>query len=158
VPRDNPIGPESRLRLAALGIRLLSLAYEGVLLFGIVFVAAYLFLGLARDAQSGLARLVFQVYVLAVCATYFVFCWTRSGQTLPMKTWHIRLVTEQGKPLAVDRAFLRYLLAVPGVVSGIGVLWAFIDHDRQFLHDRLAKTRIVRIDEQRDEGRGTRNE
>ena len=149
VPRDYPIGPESRLRLAPLGLRLLSLGYEGVLLFGIVFVAAYLFLGLARDAQSGLPRLVFQVYMLAVCGTYFVFCWARSGQTLPMKTWHIRLVTEQGKPLTVDRAFRRYLLAVPGVVSGLGVLWAFIDRDRQFLHDRLAKTRIVRVEQQK---------
>jgi uncharacterized RDD family membrane protein YckC len=139
-------------------MRLLSLAYESVLLFAILFVAAYLFLGLARDAQSGLPRLLFQVYVLAVCGAYFVFCWARSGQTLPMKTWHIRLVTEQGKPLAVGRAFRRYLLAVPGVLSGIGVLWALVDRDRQFLHDRLAGTRIVRIDEQRAEGRASRAE
>lgn len=130
-------------------MRLLSLAYEGVLLFGILFVAAYLFLGLARDAQSGLLRLVFQVYVLAVCGAYFVFCWARSGQTLPMKTWRIRLVTEQGKPLAISQAFRRYLLAVPGVLSGIGVLWAFVDRDRQFLHDRLAGTRIVRVEQQK---------
>jgi len=129
-------------------MRLLSLAYEGVLLFGILFVAAYLFLGLARDAQSGLPRLVFQVYVLAVCGAYFVFCWARSGQTLPMKTWHIRLVTEQGKPLTAGRASWRYLLAVPGVLSGIGVLWALVDRDHQFLHDRLAKTRIVRVEQQ----------
>jgi uncharacterized RDD family membrane protein YckC len=66
-----------------------------------------------------------------------------------MKTWHIRLVTEQGQPLTVGRAFRRYLLTVPGVVSGIGVLWAFIDRDRQFLHDRLAKTRIVRVEQQK---------
>ena len=147
--RENPTGAESRLRLAPLGMRLLSLAYEGVLLFGILFVASYLFLGLARDAQSGLPRLLLQVYVLAVCGAYFVFCWTRSGQTLPMKTWRIRLVTEQGKPLAIGRAFRRYLLAVPGVLSGIGVLWALVDRDGQFLHDRLAKTRIVRVEQQK---------
>ncbi|HYM86192.1 MAG TPA: RDD family protein [Pseudoxanthomonas sp.] len=139
-------------------MRLMSLAYEGVLLFGLLFVAAYLFLALARDAQSGLPRLLFQVYVLAVCGAYFVFCWARSGQTLPMKTWRIRLVTDQGKPLALGRAVRRYLLAVPGIVSGIGVLWAFVDRDRQFLHDRLAGTRIVRIDEQRAEGRAPRAE
>ena len=139
-------------------MRLLSLAYEGVLLFGILFVASYLFVGLARDAQTGMPRLVFQVYVLAVCGAYFVFCWVRSGQTLPMKTWRIRLVTEQGRPLAVGRAFQRYVLAVPIVLSGIGVLWALVDRDRQFLHDRLAKTRIVRVDELRAEGRGTRDE
>ena len=145
--RESPAGPECRLRLAPLGMRLLSLAYESVLLFGILFVASYLFLAIARDAQSGLPRLLFQVYVLAVCGAYFVFCWARSGQTLPMKTWHIRLVTEQGKPLAVGRAFRRYLLAVPGVLSGIGVLWALVDRDRQFLHDRLAGTRIVRVEQ-----------
>jgi len=158
VLRKIPTDPERRLRLAPLGMRLLSLAYEGVLLFGILFVASYLFVGLARDAQTGMPRLVFQVYVLAVCGAYFVFCWVRSGQTLPMKTWRIRLVTEQGKPLAVGRAFQRYLLAVPSVLSGIGVLWALVDRDRQFLHDRLAKTRIVRVDELRDDGRGTRDE
>jgi len=128
----------------------MSLSYEGVLLFGLLFVAAYLFLALARDAQSGLPRLLFQVYVLAVCGAYFVFCWARSGQTLPMKTWRIRLVTDQGKPVALERAVRRYLLAVPGILSGIGVLWAFVDRDRQFLHDRLAGTRIVRVDEQRE--------
>ena len=156
--REIPTDPECRLRLAPLGLRLLSLAYEGVLLFGILFVASYLFVGLARDAQTGMPRLVFQVYVLAVCGAYFVFCWVRSGQTLPMKTWRIRLVTEQGKPLAVGRAFQRYLLAVPSVLSGIGLLWALVDRDRQFLHDRLAKTRIVRVDELRGEGRGARDE
>jgi len=150
VSRENPTGPQSRLRLAPLGMRLMSLSYEGVLLFGLLFVAAYLFLALARDAQSGLPRLLFQVYVLAVCGAYFVFCWARSGQTLPMKTWRIRLVTDQGKPVALERAVRRYLLAVPGILSGIGVLWAFVDRDRQFLHDRLAGTRIVRVDEQRE--------
>ncbi|MGQ0578094.1 MAG: RDD family protein [Betaproteobacteria bacterium] len=131
-------------------MRLLSLAYEGVLLFGILFVASYLFLGLARDAHTGLPRLLLQAYVLAVCGAYFVFCWTRSGQTLPMKTWRIRLVTDQGKPLAIGRAFRRYLLAVPGVLSGIGVLWALVDRDGQFLHDRMAKTRIVRVEQQKN--------
>jgi uncharacterized RDD family membrane protein YckC len=135
-------------------MRLLSLTYEGVLLFGILFVASYLFLALARDAQSGLPRLVFQVYVLAVCGAYFVFCWARGGQTLPMKTWRIRLVTERGEPLGVGLAVRRYLLAVPGVLSGIGVLWALVDRDRQFLHDRLAGTRIVKDERARMKAEG----
>ena len=151
--REIATGPESRQQLVPLGTRLLSLAYEGVLLFGILFVASYLFVGLARDAQTGMPRLVFQVYLLAVCGAYYVFCWARSGQTLPMKTWRIHLVTEQGKPLAVGRAFQRYLLAVPSVLSGIGVLWALVDRDRQFLHDRLAGTRIVRLDGEQGMGK-----
>jgi uncharacterized RDD family membrane protein YckC len=130
---------------------LMSLVYEGALLFAVLFLASYLFLSLARDAPSGLPRLIFQIYLLAICGVYFVFCWVRGGQTLPMKTWRMRLATGDGKPLSVPRAFTRYLLAVPGVLTGVSVLWAFFDRDRQFLHDRLAGTRLVRVEARKAE-------
>ena len=136
------------MALASLRLRLISLAYEGILLFALLFVASYLFLGLARDAQSGFARVLFQIYLLSVCGAYFVFCWTRTGQTLPMKTWRLRVVTQAGEALGMGRAFRRYLFAVPGVLSGISLLWAPFDRERQFLHDRLAGTRIVRVEKQ----------
>ena len=124
----------------------MSLAYEGILVFAVLFVASYLFLGLARDAQSGFARVVFQIYLLSVCGAYFVFCWTRTGQTLPMKTWRMRVVTQAGEAPGMRMALRRYLFAVPGILSGISLLWAPLDRERQFLHDRLAGTRIVRVD------------
>ena len=130
----------------------MSLVYEGILLFAVLFVSSYLFLSLARDAQTGLAHAAFQIYLLAVCGAYFVFCWTRTGQTLPMKTWRLRVVTQDGGALSAGRAFRRYLVAIPGMLSGIGLLWAPFDRDRQFLHDRLAGTRIVRVENQ-DGGR-----
>ena len=133
------------LQLASLRARLLSLVYEGLLLFAVLFVSSYLFLSLARDAQAGLPRALFQFYLLSVCGVYFVFCWTRTGQTLAMKTWRMRLVTQDGCALSVGRAFRRYLLAIPGMLSGISLLWAAFDRERQFLHDRLAGTRIVKV-------------
>ena len=133
------------MQLASLRLRLVSLVYEGILLSAVLFVSSYLFLSVARDAQSGLPRAIFQIYLLSVCGAYFVFCWARTGQTLPMKTWRMRLVTEQGGGLSVGRAFMRYLLAIPGNLSGISLLWAPFDRERQFLHDRLAGTRIVRV-------------
>jgi uncharacterized RDD family membrane protein YckC len=136
------------LQLASLRLRLMSLAYEVILLVAILFLFSYLFLSLARDAQSGLPRIIFQIYLLSVCGVYFVFCWTRGGQTLPMKTWRMRLVTKTGKTLSVGRAFRRYLFAIPGMLSGISLLWAPFDKERQFLHDRLAGTRMVRVREQ----------
>jgi uncharacterized RDD family membrane protein YckC len=124
----------------------MSLVYEGMLLFAVLFVSSYLFLGLARDAQTGLARAAFQIYLLSVCGVYFVFCWTRTGQTLAMKTWRMRLVGEDGRVLSVGRAIRRYLFAVPGMLSGISLLWAPFDRNRQFLHDRLAGSRIIRVE------------
>lgn len=133
---------------AGLVRRLASLVYDGVLLFGIIFVAGYLFVALARDAQSGPLRLSFQIYLLAVCGSYFVFCWVRSGQTLAMKTWGLRLVSASGGAIAAPRALLRYLLAIVSVGSGLGLVWALFDREGHFLHDRLAGTRIVQ-----DQGR-----
>ena len=145
VSGKNPGPAHASLRLASLRLRLLSLVYEGMLLVAVLFVFSYLFLSLARDAQSGWPRTFFQIYLLSVCGAYFVFCWTRSGQTLPMKTWRMRVVTDEGHTLSVGRAFRRYILAVPGMLSGISLMWAPFDRDRQFLHDRLAGTRVVRV-------------
>jgi uncharacterized RDD family membrane protein YckC len=61
-----------------------------------------------------------------------------------MKTWRMRIVDERGRPLTARRAVARYALAAAGIaLAGTGYWWAFLDRDRQFLHDRLAGTRIV---------------
>ena len=132
--------------LASLRLRLLSLVYESILLCAVLFVSSYLFLSIARDAQSGWLRTMFQLYLLAVCGAYFLFCWTRTGQTLPMKTWRLRLTAESGRALTFGTALRRYLFAIPGMLSGASLLWALFDKEHQFLHDRLAGTRIVRIE------------
>lgn len=78
---------------------------------------------------------------------YFIWFWTHGGQTLAMQTWKIRVVTVDGNTLDKRKAITRYLIAVIGIMLfGIGILWALIDRDHQFLHDRLAGTRIIRIE------------
>jgi uncharacterized RDD family membrane protein YckC len=134
------------LALAGLWRRLAALMYEAILAFAIVFVAAYLFIALARDTPSGWLRLVFYTYLLCVCGAYFVFCWVRTGQTLAQKTWNLRLTDLDGSLLRPPRAILRYLLALPSVGSGLGLIWALIDPERQFLHDRLIGSRLVATD------------
>ena len=132
----------------------MSMLYEILLLSAVVFVASYLFVGLARDAQSGWPRTIFQIYLLSVCGVYFVSCWTRGGQTLPMKTWRIRLVARDGTRISAARAARRYLFALAStVLGGAGYWWALIDRDEQFLHDRLAGTKIIK-----DEGGRMNNE
>jgi uncharacterized RDD family membrane protein YckC len=131
---------------AGLWRRLAALMYEGVLVFAIVFVAAYLFIALARDTPSGWLRIAFYIYLLCICGGYFVFCWVRTGQTLAQKTWNLRLTNLDGSLLRPRQAILRYLLALPSIGSGIGLLWALIDPERQFLHDRLVGSRLQTTD------------
>jgi len=63
---------------------------------------------------------------------------------LPMKTLRIRLVDRNGDTVSVRLAIRRYLLALVSLaLCGAGFVWAIVDQDRQFLHDRLAGTRII---------------
>jgi uncharacterized RDD family membrane protein YckC len=64
-----------------------------------------------------------------------------------MKTWRLHLLTACGQPLTPMRALWRFLLAALGLSAfGLGLLWAVVDPDRLFLHDRLAGTRLVTDD------------
>jgi len=41
---------------------------------------------------------------------------------------------------------LRFSLALIGLLlAGVGFWWALFDRDRQFLHDRIVGTRLVRV-------------
>ena len=133
--------------------RALSLAYEALLLTAVLMAGALPFLLLTQAVERSVARAAFQVYLLAIAGIYFSWQWTHGGQTLPMKTWRLRLVTRAGGPLTRAQAFRRVVVAIVGTLAlGAGFLWALVDPDGQFLHDRLAGTKIVK-----DEG-GRRKE
>ena len=133
------------LPAASLRRRLASLVYEALLLAAVLWAAGALFTLIVPDATSPLPRALLRAFLLAVAFAYFAWCWTRGGQTLAMKTWRIRVLSTSGLPLTLKQALLRFVLAVLGIgLAGCGLLWAWFDRDRQFLHDRLAGTRIVK--------------
>ncbi len=128
----------------SIGRRLACLVYEGLLLFGLLVVASFPAMPVVGALPAPWSKLAYQAYLLAVMGLYFVWFWRRGGQTLAMKTWRIRLVSEAGGPVGLGQAWLRYLLALLGLLGlGGGLLWALWDRDRQFLHDRLAGTRLL---------------
>ena len=127
-----------------LGRRLASGLYELLIVLAVVFIASLPFSYVFGDATHGWRRHLMQAWVLAVLAAYFTWFWTHGGQTLPMKTWRFRVVRADGAPLTLPRALHRFALALLGFVAlGLGFLWAFVDRERLFLHDRLAGTRLV---------------
>jgi uncharacterized RDD family membrane protein YckC len=133
--------------LASLPRRLASLFYDALLLAGVLFLAGFLVAGLVPAAPTGLPRLLYQGYLFMVCGVYFTWYWRHGGQTLAMKTWRIRVTRIDGTPLGLNQAWLRFFLAGVGLAClGLGFLWAAIDPRRQYLHDRLARTRLIRTD------------
>ena len=114
--------------------------YEALLLLAVAFFAGSLFQFASggHDALSGWYRFALQVTLALVFAAYFLWCWLRGGQTLPMTAWKIRLVG-----VTPAKALLRLLLAALFVPTLISPIWSLFDRERQFLHDRLAGTRLV---------------
>ena len=135
--------------LASLPRRAIALIYEALLLCALLVAAALPFVMITRSADVLAARPLLQIHLVAVAAIYFVWQWRRGGQTLPMKTWHLRVVARSGSALTLRQALSRFVFALAGcLLGGGGFLWALVDRDGLFLHDRLAGTRIIK-----DEGR-----
>ncbi len=131
--------------------------YESLLLVGVAFFAGLLFLGVTGANPNGWTRHAFQVYLFIVIGLYFVGSWRRGGQTLAMKTWKLRLVGADGANITLRQAMVRYVCAWPCLLlGGLGILYAPFDRQRQFLHDRLADTKLVMSDAAKDKAHRSR--
>jgi uncharacterized RDD family membrane protein YckC len=130
-----------------LGRRLAAMLYEAFLVFAVAFFAAWIFFFASggKDATRGLVRAELQVFILVVLAAYFLWSWLRGGQTLAMRAWRIRLVD-----VTPGKAVARFLIAA--ALLPVSILWALADRDRQFLHDRLAGTRLINTGDQKGAG------
>lgn len=164
-PPSEAVAPSIRRRLACM-------LYESVLLFGVVMTAGYLYSSLTQQRHALQGSTGLQLFLFIVLGIYFAGFWSRSGQTLAMKTWHIRLQTVGGGVPSQLRAFLRYVASwlwfVPAlacahfsglrisdirsalayaVIVAAGMLaYALLARqraDRQFLHDVLCGTQLV---------------
>ena len=94
--------------------------YEGMLMFGVVFIAGYLFGTLSQTRNAMDNRHALQAFLFVVFGIYFTWFWAK-GQTLAQKTWHIRVVGQDGQPITQgslvgpnDRGFLAAALG-PGM-------------------------------------------
>jgi uncharacterized RDD family membrane protein YckC len=153
---------------AGLARRFAAFLYDGALLFGVVFFAGFLYSVLTRQdhALHGRYGLMAVAYVV-MPALYFVSFWTRTGQTLAMKTWHLRVTDTAGRQLRWARALLRYafswlwflpalicfkLMGLQGggpltglLLAGIAgyLLVARLHPQRLFLHEVISGTRVT---------------
>lgn len=155
------------LRTPSLRRRLACFVYEGVVLFGVVMIAGYLYSSLTQQRHALHGQWGLRAFLVLVLAIYFVWFWTHGGQTVAMKTWHIRLTAADGSAVGQGRAFLRYLLcwvwfmpalasvwlwgiqggwAISGVVAAGVVGYAaasLLAPQRQYWHDVVCNTRLI---------------
>lgn len=77
-------------------------------------------------------------------ATFYIWFWMRTGQTLGMIAWRIKAVRVDGGFMNLRQGLLRFVLAWPAFFCfGIGYLWLYFDRNGDALHDKLSGTRVV---------------
>ena len=153
------------LQAPSLRRRMACWLYESLLLFGVVFVGGLVLGSAGVLFGHPLSPKTLQALLFVVLGIYFAWFWSK-GQTLAMKTWHIRVVDQQGRPLTRVRALARYALCwlwllpplavrapfhlpwaeVAVLATGWVAVWALLSRfhpQRQFWHDVLAGTRLV---------------
>lgn len=147
--------------------RVIAMVYESFLLFAVEMLAVLVYILLTGNRQEPVFQYGLKLFLFLVTGAYFIWCWIDSGHTLAMKTWRMKVVKPGAARLPLSTAVVRYLAAWGWVAPALLVcavfglhaklevaiallvgivLWAlsaFLDKDRQFLHDRLAGTRLV---------------
>lgn len=84
---------------------------------------------------------------MLISFVYFVLFWSYvgGGRTLGMRVFGLRVVGEDGLPLGLLHAAVRWFgLWISFVVCFIGVIWVAFDSRHQGWHDKLAHTLVVR--------------
>ena len=162
------VGP-SASTAPSLKRRMASFVYEGLLLFGIGLIPGAigaLFVALTGHQHPLQSDSALRAITLLIYAVYFTWFWSARGQTLPMQTWHIRVVTNDGLQLSQARALARFVAScawfAPAAAlasfnhwtrwqalaaAAVGViayaLLALLHPQRQFWHDALCGTRLI---------------
>ena len=86
-----------------------------LVLFGVLafaFLVPHLIIGVVFEVTAPSAILMAHMYL--VLAFYFMWYWTKTGQTLAMQTWRIQLVNVDGAIMKRSQALMRF---------AIGSLW-----------------------------------
>lgn len=110
-----------------------SLLYESLTIIAIGLAGAFVFIAIFGDATTGCRRTLLQAWLWLLIGSYYIFCWRKSGQTLAMQAWRLKLVLrEDGTNLSqkINYSVLikRYIWASLGVLCfGIDFLWAIVD-------------------------------
>jgi uncharacterized RDD family membrane protein YckC len=159
--------PNTQVATPGIWRRMACFIYEGVLLFGVLMIAAYLFSTLTQQRHALLGRHGLMAFLFLVLGIYFVWFWSDGRQTVAMRAWHIRLVDRVGGPVSQWRALARYVLSYLWFMPALLGLWlsglrgagtsfaimlagvvayavlARFHPQRQFLHDVICATRLV---------------
>lgn len=128
---------------ASLIKQLLAMVYDSLLIIAILFVTTAILLTF-NDGEAIVSNPFFSGFLVLIIFIFYSWFWNKSGQTLGMRAWKIRIVSELGGNPGWAVSFLRLTFAILSLVClGLGYWWRLF---RPYTwHDRLSLTRIIDV-------------
>jgi uncharacterized RDD family membrane protein YckC len=123
--------------------------YDLLLVLALLMVLTALFLPLTGGEaitadRVGVFEHVYRIVLLAAVLFYFGWSWTRSGQTVGMIAWRLRLERADGSLLDWKQSVTRMAAAIVSLAAaGLGYFWIWSDRDKLAWHDRWTDTRVI---------------
>lgn len=124
--------------------RLGALCYDLLLLIAVWM--ATLFVGVLANQGEAISAWWVPALLYAEAAAYFAYSWLQSGQTLGMRTWHLKVVDAGGGPITWQAASIRLLVAPLSMLAGgLGYAAYYWSPSQQTWHDQLSDTYVVQL-------------
>ncbi len=151
---------EKNLELSKAGLtrRLAAMFYDSLLNIALLMVTTGVYMIASKkiigteaykqmnDTGSTIGDPILAVVLLGTLILFYGYFWTRSGQTLGMQVWHLRIQTTDARPITWQQALVRVLGAfISASAFGLGYAWMLIDMKGHSLHCILSNTEVVRI-------------
>lgn len=128
---------------------LAAMLYDALLVIGCIMVTG--FIAVAANGFEAIAGHTWKSWgltgaIILVWCGFYVYFWSRQGQTLGMRAWKLIVINQTGHPPGMYRSLLRWLLALILLApAGFGLWWKYFDREQQTLYDRLCRTRLLQV-------------
>ncbi len=120
-----------------------SLIYELFALVPIWMATGFIFIYFLDDFFGAYRRPIFQIYLWLISGVYLTYCWTKSGQTLAMRAWKLKIISGRGA-LTKKLAWKRYIYATLGaLIGGMSFIWALTNKKHLYLHDQILNNYFI---------------
>jgi len=120
-----------------------AMLYDSLLIFAVLFFATAIVIIFNRG-EAIESSPWFSLYLLFILFSFYALFWHRSGQTLGMRAWKIRIVSESGGNPGWGNSYLRLAFALVSILFlGLGYFWRLF---RPYTwHDKLSRTSIIDV-------------
>lgn len=127
---------------ASLLKQLVAMLYDSLLIVALLFISTAILLPL-NDGEA-ISGPIYTIYLFLIIFIFYSWFWNKSGQTLGMKVWKIRIIDDYGFNPSWSVSFLRLMFALLSISClGVGYLWRLFTP--YTWHDRLSQTRIIDV-------------